>query len=466
VRLRVSPGHPHAPWSTPGTRPVRRRRIASLAIPVRLTTTLLVTLAAVLLLAPSAPAAQYVSGELIVHFRAGTSEADQTSIETSAGTHAAGALPGGSTRLVIDDGSSVDTTLGELRGDPRVEYAVANARARASAFRPNDPGFPLQWNFWGPFGIDMPDAWSIASRRGGPGGRGVVVAVLDTGIAYRSSRGFKRAPDLRAFARGYDFVDNDRYPFDLNGHGTHVAGTIGESTNNGIAVAGIAYRARIMPVRTLDIHGAGDTITISKGIRYAVDHDADVINLSLEFAPWVQAADVPDLLAALRYARRHRVVVTAVAGNEGGLGLPYPGRAPGVIAVAATTEAGCAADYSNAGPEVDVAAPGGGDDALPGDNPWDLEHCHPGVAGRSIFQQTFDAGFNLFGLPSGYYGTSMASPHVAGLAALIIASRRLGRHPSPDAVARLIERTARDTGPPGYDVRYGHGLIDAAAALR
>jgi serine protease len=427
---------------------------------------LLVALAGALLVAAPAQAAPYVPGELIVHYRDGTSATDQTAIEARVGAVDGGALPGGSKRLLIADGQSVATTAEELRADALVEYAVANYRAQASGFRPNDPGFPLQWNFWGPFGIHMPDAWSIASRRGAPGGRGAVVAVLDTGIAYRSSRGFRRAPDLRSFVRGYDFVDNDRYPFDLNGHGTHVAGTIGESTNNGVAVAGIAYRARIMPVRTLDLHGSGDAVTISKGIRYATRHHADVINLSLEFAPYVQAADVPDLLAALRYARRRGVVVTAVAGNEGGLGLPYPGRAPGVIAVAATTEAGCAADYSNAGTDVDVAAPGGGDDALPGDNPWDLEHCHPGVAGRSIFQQTFDAGFNVFGLPSGYYGTSMASPHVAGLAALIIAARRLGRHPSPDAVARLIERTARDAGSPGYDVRYGHGLIDAAAALR
>jgi serine protease len=413
-----------------------------------------------------ARAADYLPGELIVRYAAGTPADQQADIESRSGTLATGTLPGGSKQLQIEDGASVSATVAELRGDPRVDYAVANYRARATALRPDDPGFPLQWNFWGPFGINMPDAWSSASRRGAPGGRGAIVAVLDTGIAYRTYHGFRRAPDLRSFVRGYDFVENDRYPFDLNGHGTHVAGTVGESTNNGIAAAGMAYRARIMPVRTLDAQGAGDTVTISKGIRYAVRHHADVINLSLEFAPFVRAADVPDLLAALRYAHRHRVVVTAVAGNEASVGLPYPARAPGVIAVAATTEDGCAAAYSNAGPEVDVAAPGGGDDAPPGGSAWDAAHCHPGVPGRSIFQETFDAGLNAFGLPSGYYGTSMAAPHVAGLAALVIASKRLGRRPSPDAVERLIERTARDAGSAGYDIRYGHGLIDAAAALR
>jgi serine protease len=461
-------GHPRHPWGTLATRACGPPHLASLRIAVASTRTALLVCLVAMLLLPAAPAvgARHVPGELIVHYRDGTSAADQLAVEASAGTRAVAPLAGGSKQLVIEDGGSVAATIDELSGDPRVDYAVANYRARASALRPNDPGFPLQWNFWGPYGIDAPQAWSLASRRGAPGGRGVVVAVLDTGVAYRSTRGFKRAPDLRSFARGYDFVDDDRYPFDLNGHGTHVAGTIGESTNNGIAVAGIAYRARIMPVRTLDSHGAGDTVTISKGIRYAVRHHADVINLSLEFAPFVTAADVPDLLAALRLAHRRGVVVTAVAGNEGTIGLPYPARAPSVIAVAATTEAGCAADYSNAGPQVDVAAPGGGDDAAPANNPWDLAHCHPGVAGRSIFQQTFGAGFNVFGLPSGYYGTSMAAPHVAGLAALVIATKRLGRSPSPDAVARLIERSSRDAGSPGYDARYGHGLIDAAAALR
>jgi serine protease len=433
---------------------------------------LLVALAllAVLVLAPSARAAErYVPREVIVRYDSGTERPVQQRIAFAAGTRAARALPDGSRRLELRDGTTVAQAIAKLRRDRHVAYAVPNYVARASAFYPNDPGLGLQWNFTGPFGINMPEAWSAASARNAPGGRGAIVAVLDTGVAYRQLGPRRRAPDLRSFVRGYDFVDDDPYALDANGHGTHVAGTIAEATNNGIGAAGVAYGARIMPVRTLDAAGDGDSVTISRGIRYAVDHHADVINLSLEFAPYVGAGDVPNVLAALRYARRKGVVVTTVAGNEANpSAIPFPARSGLVIAVAATTADGCQAKYSNAGPQVDVAAPGGGPDAAPADDDWDRTHCHPEAAGRSIYQETLGAGADptRFAMPSGYYGTSMAAPHVAGLAALIIASKRLGPHPSPAAVQQHIEQTARDTGPPGYDMRYGHGLIDAAAALR
>jgi serine protease len=421
-------------------------------------------------LAPSARAAErYVPREVIVRYDAGTRQSVWQRLESVAGAHATRKLPDGSRRLELGRGETVAHAIATLRRDRHVRYAVADYVARASAFYPNDPGLGLQWNFTGPFGINMPDAWSLASARNAPGGRGAVVAVLDTGVAYRQLGASRGAPDLRGFVRGYDFVDDDPYPLDANGHGTHVAGTIGEATNNGIGAAGIAYGARIMPVRTLDAAGDGDAITIARGIRYAVDHHADVINLSLEFAPYVGARDVPDVLAALRYARRNGVVVTTVAGNEASTAaVPFPARSGLVIAVAATTADGCRARYSNAAAQVDVAAPGGGPDAAPGDDDWDRAHCRPQAAGRSIYQETLSAraGPTRFALPSGYYGTSMAAPHVAGLAALIIASKRLGPHPSPIAVQQLIEQTARDLGPPGYDTEYGHGLIDAAAALR
>jgi len=285
-------------------------------------------------------------------------------------------------------------------------------------------------------------------------------------VAYERFRGFRRAPDLRRFAPGYDFVDSDRHPNDQNGHGTHVAGTIAQSTDNGLGTAGIAYRAKIMPVRVLDADGAGDTFSISRGIRYAARRRVDVINLSLEFDGSVRQSQVPDIVSALRYARGKGVLVVAAAGNQADDLVAYPARAPSVLGVAATTIRGCQADYSNAGRRVDLAAPGGGADAANSDNEYDASVCRPDRQGPFVRQQTFTTSVRRFGLPRGYEGTSMAAPHVSGVAALVIASGILGKNPSPVLVERHLEERARDAGPVGFDIRYGHGLLDAAAALR
>jgi serine protease len=367
----------------------------------------------------------------------------------------------------------VHAALARLRKRRGVLWAVPNFIAHTSgAIVPNDTGDgktpggweALQWNFAGPFGVQAPEAWANVAADGAPGGRGVVVAVLDTGVAYANHGRFRRSPDFSryTFVTGYDFIEHNRVPEDRNGHGTFVAATIAEATNNHFALTGLAYGARIMPVRVLDDQGEGEASTIAEGVRFAVRHGAQIINLSLEFSPGVTAADIPELISALRYARRHDVLVVAAAGNEAHNAIAYPARAPDVVAVGATTEHGCLAAYSNDGSGLTLVAPGGGADAsLPGD-----PNCRPEAPpGADIFQMTLTGSSpRRFGLPAGYEGTSMAAPHVSATAALVIASRVLGRRPTPAQIVARLRATARKLGGGGDEALYGAGLVDAAAA--
>ena len=186
----------------------------------------------------------------------------------------------------------------------------------------------MQWNFSPEVGVNAPAAWDRMNVLGRPGGLGVKVAVLDTGVAYASRRGFKRSPDLlNRFVKGFDFVDNDAYPDDLNGHGTHVASTIAETSGNAYGVTGLAYGTRLMPVRVLDRAGTGDSVAISGGIRYAARKGAKIINLSFEFDSSVTRGQIPDILDALRYARRKGALVVGASGNFSAHAVAYPARA-------------------------------------------------------------------------------------------------------------------------------------------
>ena len=353
-----------------------------------------------------------------------------------------------------------------LCDQPAAKQARAKAHTSGEPFIPNDAGdgqgwATVQWNFDGPFSVDAPAAWSHLIAAGAPGGTGVTVAVLDTGVAYADQAPFRRSPDLTGaqLVPGWDFVDNDPYPLDQNGHGTDVASTIAEDTNNALGLTGLAYGARIMPVRVLDSAGGGNAVTIARGVRFAVDHGAKVINLSVSFAPSVGAAYITQLISALKYAAAHKVLVVGASGNEGLGSVDFPARLSSVLSVGATTEFGCIASYSNYGRDLDLVAPGGGSDAAIRD-----PNCRPGRRGRPIYQMTYAGSLNRFGIAVGYVGTSMAAAHVSATAALIIASRILGPTPSPAQLKGRLRYTARDLGAPGYDARYGWGLVSAGAA--
>jgi serine protease len=394
-------------------------------------------------------------------------------------------------------GVSVRGASAALERNPRVVYAAPNFIARASATVtalasarraaapfdgvPNDPG-PIngppgptggwvqrQWNFlpWqgtgtaalpiSPGGINAVAAWNSLIDINRPGAQGIRVAVLDTGVAYRDKgTRYRRSPDFTAgqFAGGFDFVDNDRLPLDDNGHGTHVTATIGEKTNNGVGLTGLAYRAKLIPVRVLDRNGSGRADDIAAGIRYAVANRADVINMSFNFACRKR---LPGINEELRRAYEAGIVTVASIGNLGSEScVSPPATGPHVIGVGGTTQGGCLGSYSLSGKGVDVLAPGGGTPTA---------GC-PSVLAGPIFQVTLKGSPSEFGEPGGFAGTSMAAAHVSGVAAMVLASAVLPPSKKDKRrvrmVAKRLAQTARSLGLPR--VAEGGGLIDAGRA--
>ena len=421
----------------------------------------------------SARAADYVPHEVIVGYRTG---AVVSADELSMVARRSAAAPGSRARLLrLRPGESVTAAIARLRRDPGVAYALPDYIAHATGnWYPDDPGSSdipqgwekMQWNFMPITGVNAPEAWAnlLGDHRGG--GKGVVVAVLDTGVAYRRWKQFYPSPDLTRtrFVDPYDFVSGNRYPLDRNGHGTFVASMIAESTNNRIGLTGLAYGASIMPVRILDASGEGDEATIAKGIRYAVNHHAQVINLSLEFLPSQvsSGSEIPLIVSAIDYAHRHGVTVVGAAGNDETDQVAYPARAQNVISVGATTKDDCLADYSNGGTGLDLVAPGGGDDAIMTSDP----QCNPQANLPSIYQMTLTdpPHWGRFGYPGDYMGTSMSTPEVSATAALVIASGVIGRHPTPAQILARLEQTATPLGGSQPNAFYGYGLVNAGAA--
>ena len=396
---------------------------------------------------------EYIPGRIVVKFKAAISTQAK---EAANREHGTAMLPVASDApfmlLEFPAGKSVAEMVSAYRKDPRVVYAEPDYIVRA-CWQPNDALYPSQWHLdndeYG--GIHMEEAWGVET-----GDPEVIVAVLDSGVAYEDYEDAKgqyyQAPDLgnTSFVAGYDFINGDNHPNDDFGHGTHVTGTIAQSTNNNVGVAGVAFGCSIMPVKVLDEIGYGSNTTVANGIYWATDHGARVINMSLGGPNYSFA-----LQEACAYAYSHGVTLVAAAGNEGnGLNRPYYPAAYDdyVIAVGATRYDETRARYSNTGSYLDLAAPGG-------DKRVDQ---NGDGSGDGVLQQTFTEGHPT---QLGYIymeGTSMATPHVAGVAALLISH---GTATTPDEVRDAIEASAEDKGTPGWDELYGWGLVDAYAAL-
>ena len=296
----------------------------------------------------------------------------------------------------------------------------------------NDPFLSYQWNMQR---LGVPELWGTAT------GAGVKVAVIDTGIA-EGSDGVNLCAEP-----GYDFAYDDTNPNDKQGHGTHVSGTIAQNTNNAIGVVGLAPESCVIPIKALDDRGSGDFTWITEAIHYAIDNGANVINMSLGAHGVTSSSFMGQALAR---AESSGVVVVAAAGNDGDLEMiSYPAIYPTVLSVGSTGIDDSRAGYSNGGPDLDVVAPGG-NTSVDLDNDGYVD---------GILQETFSRrnwGYYF------YQGTSMASPHVAAVAALM---REKDSNASPADIRERLRQTAIDIDSNGRDDLYGFGLVDPAAAL-
>jgi serine protease len=367
-----------------------------------------------------------IEGEIAIDLKDDATDAD---IQAFAGRYGIAVRPNSSWSThdrfeVADvDPAQERALLDRMEHDPLVEHAEPMALYRAF-FVPNDPLFESkQWHL---SNVHAETGWDYTC------GRGVTVAVIDTGVACFTKGPFSKGTDLEGTRceGGYDFVNNGPEAADDHGHGTHVAGTIAQTTNNGMGTAGLAFCATLMPVKVLSKQGFGTVTNVAEGIRFAADNGAQIINMSLG-GP-TKSKIIED---AVKHAIAKGVLVVAAAGNSG-RSVGYPAAYDGVLAVSATDSNDKIAWFSSRGPEVGIGAPG-----------------------VNVTQQTIcEGGKNKCEIFGTFNGTSMASPHVAGAAAMVLSMGVT----DPAAIRTALEASAR---PKEEKNLYGAGILDVGPAV-
>lgn len=354
------------------------------------------------------------SEEFLVKFRPGTPSETKRSFNSANKVKEKDLIPGINVSvLATQQGISADEVIKLYQKNPNVVFAEPNHIAQVEQV-PND----LWFSNWqkGLQRMDAVSAWDITT-----GSKDIIIAVLDTGVMAAHEDLIGR------LTGGYDFVNGNNNPNDDHGHGTKVAGIIGASTNNEKGVAGTTWQNPVMPVKVMGADGTGTYSNIAKGIIYAADNGARVINMSLG-----GSSASSTLKSAVDYAYSRNAVLVAAAGNSNGPVL-YPAAYTNVIAVAAVDNYDKKASYSCYGPEISVSAPGNG-------------------VFSTIRTGDYDMGS----------GTSFAAPFVAGLAGLILS---VEPSLSPGKVQEFIEKGADDLGEPGWDQYTGWGRINMARSL-
>ncbi|MGA1868939.1 MAG: S8 family peptidase [bacterium] len=397
------------------------------------------------------PESAYIFQEVLVRYQPQTTYAEVMNIYTTLKLKEIAYSPYNNTiRLRIPFNVSVPEVATILNQHSVVAFAEPNY-LRTINFIPNDPLFCYQWHLNNP---NIEQTWDLSL------GTNVVVAILDTGIAYRNGDGYAQAPDLKEtiFMPGYDFVNDDPYPDDDNRHGTHIAGIIAQSTNNLYGGAGIAPGCTIMPIKVLDETGFGDVADIVDGIYFAVNNGAHIINMSLGAARINRGRRNNRSTSeeeAINYAVSQGVTVICSAGNEASNVENYPASYEATISVTASKyDQSFASSYSSYGPNVDICAPGGDiNEDINGDGYSD-----------GIYQQTHDGiDYMAFDFYSAE-GTSASAAFVSGVSALILAAA--GKPLTPMDVREILQTTAIDLGDPGWDQFYGWGLVNPLAAVQ